>query len=155
LLTPRALDRCVNEDDWGLFDFQIPIVRQTGFESDIDDLITRFIPPHKAPQDKQVAPVDCVVNPSRLHHGADHLFGREAELVALDEAWNNTATHLVTIVAFGGVLVQFRDSDIKEGAVVVTAMPPDVRRWLCPAVSGLFEFWGYAPGRSPIHRNDF
>ncbi|MCY2924037.1 MAG: toll/interleukin-1 receptor domain-containing protein, partial [Planctomycetota bacterium] len=39
----------------------------------------------------------------RLRHGAERLFGRDGELKALDEAWKNPATHVVTIVAWGGV----------------------------------------------------
>jgi hypothetical protein len=29
------------------------------------------------------------IAPTRLHHGADHLFGREDELAALDQIWND------------------------------------------------------------------
>lgn len=46
---------------------------------------------------------EVIVSPTRLHHGADKLFGRGEELVALDEAWANPSKHVVTIVAFGGV----------------------------------------------------
>ncbi len=41
--------------------------------------------------------------PSRLRHAADRLFGREAELAALDAAWADAAVHVVTLVAWGGV----------------------------------------------------
>ena len=44
----------------------------------------------------------CIA-PTRLRHGAEHLFGREQELAALDEAWSNPATHVLTFVAWGGV----------------------------------------------------
>ena len=43
------------------------------------------------------------IAPTRLRHGAEHLFGREQELDALDKAWNDPAKHVLTIVAFGGV----------------------------------------------------
>jgi tetratricopeptide (TPR) repeat protein len=43
------------------------------------------------------------VAPSRLRHGADKLFGREAELKRLDETWRNPAIRVVTLVAWGGV----------------------------------------------------
>ena len=43
------------------------------------------------------------VAPTRLHHGAAKLVGREKELGNLDEAWNDPKTHVVTIVAWGGV----------------------------------------------------
>jgi tetratricopeptide (TPR) repeat protein len=41
--------------------------------------------------------------PTRLRHGADRLFGRDRELAALDQAWDDPAKHVVTIVAWGGV----------------------------------------------------
>ncbi|MCB0519945.1 MAG: hypothetical protein H6577_20305 [Lewinellaceae bacterium] len=38
------------------------------------------------------------------HRGAsDHLFGRQAELKLLDEAWDGPGTHVITFVAQGGV----------------------------------------------------
>jgi len=43
------------------------------------------------------------VAPTRLRHGAEHLFGRDTELAGLDEAWDAPATHVLTIVAWGGV----------------------------------------------------
>ncbi len=43
------------------------------------------------------------IAPSRLRHGADHLFGREKELAALDRAWDDPGKHVLTIVAWGGV----------------------------------------------------
>ena len=42
------------------------------------------------------------VAPTRLRHAADQLFGREAELAALDAAWEDPAVHVVTLVAWGG-----------------------------------------------------
>ena len=86
LLTPGALDRCDQEDDWvrreflaavahdrnivpvreesvdlgelsrccpesvsALFDYQIATIQHSGFSRDIETLIQRYIPPHKAP----------------------------------------------------------------------------------------------------------
>jgi len=43
------------------------------------------------------------IAPTRLRHGAEHLFGREKELAALDRAWDDPGTHVFTIVAWGGV----------------------------------------------------
>jgi tetratricopeptide (TPR) repeat protein len=43
------------------------------------------------------------VAPSRLRHSAEQLIGRKAELARLDAAWDHPATHVLTIVAFGGV----------------------------------------------------
>ena len=45
----------------------------------------------------------ALVSPTRLHHGADHLFGREEELAALDQLASDPAKKILTIVAFGGV----------------------------------------------------
>jgi tetratricopeptide (TPR) repeat protein len=41
--------------------------------------------------------------PTRLPGGAPELFGRERELEALDAAWANDSTHVITIIAWGGV----------------------------------------------------
>jgi len=43
------------------------------------------------------------IAPTRLRRGAEHLFGREKELAELDQAWNDPAKHVLTIVAWGGV----------------------------------------------------
>ena len=40
---------------------------------------------------------------SRLPHGAEKLFGRDEELKRLDDAWADPNTHVVSIVAWGGV----------------------------------------------------
>ena len=44
-----------------------------------------------------------VIAVTRLRHGADRLVGREKELTRLDTAWQDPKTHVVTIVAWGGV----------------------------------------------------
>ncbi len=49
------------------------------------------------------SPAAPQVAPTRLRHGAEHLFGREQELGALDQAWNDLTKHVLTIVAWGGV----------------------------------------------------
>lgn len=41
--------------------------------------------------------------PTRLRHSAEMLIGREADLARLDAAWVDPTTHVLTIVAFGGV----------------------------------------------------
>ena len=41
--------------------------------------------------------------PSRLHHGAEHLFGREEEIATLDAAAADPKIHILSIVAWGGV----------------------------------------------------
>jgi tetratricopeptide (TPR) repeat protein len=43
------------------------------------------------------------IAPSRLRHSAERLIGRAAELERLDKAWDDPATRVLTIVAFGGV----------------------------------------------------
>ncbi len=50
-------------------------------------------PPRKLPH----------LSPTRLRHGADKLIGREKELAMLDVAWNDPKTHILMIVAWGGV----------------------------------------------------
>jgi len=40
---------------------------------------------------------------TRLPHGAEMLFGRDHELARLDVAWDDPKTHVVTLVAWGGV----------------------------------------------------
>ncbi len=44
-----------------------------------------------------------IISVTRLRHGAEHLVGREEELARLDAAWHDPKTHIVTIVAWGGV----------------------------------------------------
>jgi hypothetical protein len=50
---------------------------------------------------------------------------------------------------FPNALVERHSTNlINPGSVsqVITALPPDVRRWLCPAVEMPFTFLGYALG---------
>src|SRR5258708_22964157 len=59
----------------GIFDYQIVTVQHGAFKRDVEELIARYIPPHKAPQPQMVdTTAECIVSPTRLHHGADHLF---------------------------------------------------------------------------------
>jgi len=61
------------------------------------------LPSHPLPP-ATTAPAGAVeIAPTRLHHGAEHLFGRDTQLAGLDEAWDAPATHVLTIVAWGGV----------------------------------------------------
>jgi tetratricopeptide (TPR) repeat protein len=50
-----------------------------------------------------VAQAGFRISSGRLRHGADKLVGREEELAWLDTAWTDPKTHIVTIVAWGGV----------------------------------------------------
>ena len=44
-----------------------------------------------------------VIAPTRLHHGAERLFGRDGELAGLDAVRDDPGKRVMTIVAFGGV----------------------------------------------------
>jgi TIR domain len=48
-------------------------------------------------------PPDPILDLGRLPIPGPHFLGREAELARLDAAWNDPATHVLTLVAFGGV----------------------------------------------------
>jgi len=146
LLTPDALTRCANEDDWvlreymlavkhrrnivpvreesvdvdgmiatcpkcmkGLFGYQIASIRHGSFEDDIETLITRYIPPHKAPPES--TPAKPILQPDIariLRYVPEKLIGRESELASLDDAWAkaqqnaNPRPHVMTFVALGG-----------------------------------------------------
>ena len=47
-------------------------------------------------------PPECI-ELARLPSTSSDLFGRDEELVALDKAWEDGDTNVVTLVAFGGV----------------------------------------------------
>ena len=153
LLTPGALDRCVNEDDWvrrefeaalssgrnivpvredsvdlnklqeecpesmkGLFAFQIATVRHADFDQDIETLLARYIPPHKAPQLGDAGGARLSGKPpafradiSRIdRYAPSQLIGREEELALLSDAWAKVRradfprAHVITLVALGG-----------------------------------------------------
>ena len=127
LLTPGALDRCANEDDWvrreflaavqhgrnivpvreesvdlaalrqssppavaAIFEFQIATVQHGAFERDIQTLVTRFIPPHKAPAalSPQIGGTAFRADISRIiKYAPAELIGREAETEILNDAW--------------------------------------------------------------------
>ena len=146
VLTPGALERCVDQDDWvrrefevavqsgrnivpireesvdlaklqqecpesmkGLFDFQIVTVRQDGFENDIEDLIERYIPAHKAPKPTPPRLPAFHADISRIiKYAPAELIGREAETRLLSDAWDQVVRgekkrpHILTFVALGG-----------------------------------------------------
>ena len=85
----------------GLFDLQIVTVQHGAFERDIQTLVERYIPPHKAP--KLAGPGSTEIAITRLRHAAERLFGREKEFQRLDVAWKDPKIHLITLVAWGGV----------------------------------------------------
>lgn len=43
------------------------------------------------------------ISPTRLRHGAQKLFGREKDLSAIDDAWADPGTHILSFVAWAGV----------------------------------------------------
>ncbi len=83
-----------------LFDYQAHTIRQVSRKSDLQILITRYIPPQQAPT--TATPLAAVVAVSRLTHAADKLIGREAELKRLDEAWQDPKQHVLIIRGIGG-----------------------------------------------------
>jgi len=132
LLTPGALDRCAQEDDWvrreflsavehrrnivpvreesvnlgelskccpecvkAVFDYQIATIQHAGFAQDIETLIQRFIPPHKAaaPIIEEQPPAHTVrADISRiLKYAPAELIGREEEMKLLHDAWHGRA----------------------------------------------------------------
>ena len=75
-----------------------------GFEKEgIDKLIWGIT--GKKPDSKSKAKMeyDFKIAVTRLRHGAECLVGREKELARLDAAWYDPKTHVVSIVAWGGV----------------------------------------------------
>jgi hypothetical protein len=148
LLTPGALDRCADADDWvraeitlaresrrnivpvreesvdlsalrarctdgvrDVLDLQIAELRHGSFKRDMDTLIERYIPPHKAPAPPTAAvpaaafaaDIDRVVR-----YAPAELIGRDEELAVLNEAWDRAQradagrARVVTFVALGG-----------------------------------------------------
>ncbi len=85
-----------------VFDYQVASIRHDAFAPDLQELVRRYIPPDKAPSTTTPKPPRRVAV-GRLRHAADHLFGRERELVDLDAAWANPRINVITLVAWGGV----------------------------------------------------
>lgn len=96
-----------------LFEFQIATVQHTAFERDVQTLIDKYIPPHKAPKPSiDVAlrkPAAFVADISRIiKYAPAELIGREAETEILNDVWNKAVRseskrpHVLTFVALGG-----------------------------------------------------
>lgn len=146
LLTPGALDRCTDENDWvrrefllalargrnivpvreesvdlsamrascseavkAIFDLQIHTIQHGTFESDIETLTTRYIPPHKAPKEAVSNATPFQADISRIiKYASEDLIGREAETKLLKDAWakarkgTKKRPHVLTFVALGG-----------------------------------------------------
>lgn len=54
------------------------------------------------PEDSAAVPPDDI-STGRLPISGEHLFGREAELTRLDQAWADPRTNVISLVAWGGV----------------------------------------------------
>ena len=146
LLTPGALDRCADENDWvrrefllaqecgrnivpvreesvdlaamraaapeavkAIFDLQIHTIQHGSFESDVETLTTRYIPPHKAPKEGIPKSTAFQADISRIiKYAPAELIGREAETKLLTDAWDQAVRgepkrpHVLTFVALGG-----------------------------------------------------
>ncbi|MEW6219216.1 MAG: toll/interleukin-1 receptor domain-containing protein [Thermodesulfobacteriota bacterium] len=86
----------------GVLDLQVCCVRHDAFERDVDELVDRYLPPHKASKPAVELAHECLVAPPRLRQGAERLFGRDEELAFLDRAWEDPAIHVLSLVAWGG-----------------------------------------------------
>jgi len=92
-----------------LFDFQIASIQHATFKSDVEELVARFIPPHKAPQIKSEDKPSVRFDISRIvKYAPSELIGRENELKILSDTWRQAVKgepkrpHILTFVALGG-----------------------------------------------------
>ncbi|MEX2212642.1 MAG: toll/interleukin-1 receptor domain-containing protein [Phycisphaeraceae bacterium] len=107
----KACPACVKD----LFDKQGHKVRHSAFNADVHELVTRFIPPHKAPAPTSAIPTPTStpaptrVDISRIQkYAPTNLIGRDNELKLLNDAWAKVQQaasprpHILTFVALGG-----------------------------------------------------
>ena len=105
---PVAMRAAAPEAVKAIFDLQIHTIQHGTFESDVETLTTRYIPPHKAP--KEGIPTTAFqADISRiLKYAPADLIGREAETKLLTDAWDQAVRgepkrpHVLTFVALGG-----------------------------------------------------
>ncbi len=71
---------------------------RSDYAAGLAQLLTALAPTRREPPS---GPAEIAT--TRLHHGAQRLFGRESELTELDKVRDDPTKHLLTIVAFGGV----------------------------------------------------
>jgi tetratricopeptide (TPR) repeat protein len=77
---------------------------RAGFGTEgVDKLIWGITGEHPSHRPVPARASEPVIAVTRLRHGADRLVGREKELTRLDTVWHDPKTHVVTIVAWGGV----------------------------------------------------
>jgi hypothetical protein len=71
--------------------------------NDIEDLLRRHSNVLAWYRDKRVKRPELHLDLGRLPIPGPHFVGRDAELACLDAAWEDPKTHVLTLVAFGGV----------------------------------------------------
>ena len=106
---PAAMRAAAPEAVKAIFDFQIHTIRHGTFERDVEELTTRYIPPHKAPKEDIPKSPAFQADISRIiKYAPEELIGREAETKLLTDAWDQAArgepkrSHVLTFVALGG-----------------------------------------------------
>jgi hypothetical protein len=92
----------VSEDGYqALYDF---LLDQSGIEPGEIGVLKKKLRKRGTPLSfESPGPRPPLVSSARLRHGAERLFGREEDLKRLDAAWDDPKTHVLTIVAWGGV----------------------------------------------------
>ena len=106
---PVAMRAAAPEAVKAIFDLQIHTIRHGTFESDVETLTTRYIPPHKAPKEDIPKSTAFQADISRIiKYAPAELIGREAETKLLTDAWDKAVRgepkrpHVLTFVALGG-----------------------------------------------------
>ncbi|MCI0656083.1 MAG: toll/interleukin-1 receptor domain-containing protein [Acidobacteria bacterium] len=104
-----AMEKSADKSVHAIFGLQIADVRHGSFESDVETLTTRYIPPHKAPKETASNSTPFHADISRIdRYAPEELIGREGETRLLSGAWDQAVRgepkrpHVVTFVALGG-----------------------------------------------------
>lgn len=85
-----------------VFAFQAAEIRHASFDADMETLIQRYMPLHRAPA-PAMSSFAFRADISRIdRYAPEQLIGREAEMKLLSDAWSNPSTHVLTLVAMGG-----------------------------------------------------
>lgn len=95
-----------------VFDLQIATIQHASFKNSIEELIQRYIPPHKAPAETPLPkqePVPVKTDITRIiKYAPEQLIGRESEFALLNDVWNKVVNqqpnrpHVLSFVALGG-----------------------------------------------------
>ncbi len=106
---PIATRAATPEAVQAIFDLQMHPIRHGSFESDVEALTTRYIPPHKAPKESVPKSTAFQADISRIiKYAPEDLIGRDAETKLLTHAWDKAARgepkrpRILTFVALGG-----------------------------------------------------